>query len=198
MPIPSIDDVQKILEDFELRMREVLESAWEEWLELPKRAVMSARSRASLVFDFIRKLAIAEFDGDPNIRAIPKGQTIHFLFRDRCLVRFKKANTAGLGSNIETQAVIQFVDPQMSIPGLLPEIYKVEVCYHLDKFATRMDMLAVTARERNRKVWSYELRRPAAAGSVVPFPPTLPTEPQPPEVRVRKPEEKKNPEPRGE
>lgn len=144
------------------------------------------------MFDFIRKLALAEFDGDPNIRAIPKGQTIQFLFRDRVLVRFKKANSAGIGSNIETQAVIDFVDPQLTIPGLLPDIYKIEVCYFLDKFATRMDTLAVTARERKRKVWSYELRRPARAGTIVPFPPP-PAEgtPQPPEVRIRKSDEEK-------
>lgn len=74
MPIPPIDGVKSILEDFELRMREILESAWDEWLEMPKRGVLSARSRASVVFDFICKLALAEFDGDPNIRAIPKAR----------------------------------------------------------------------------------------------------------------------------
>jgi hypothetical protein len=61
-------------------------------------------------------MALEECHDDPNIRAIPKGQTVHFLFRDQILVRFKKANGAGVGANIETQAVIQFVDPQMNIP----------------------------------------------------------------------------------
>jgi hypothetical protein len=191
MPRPPIDDVQHVLEDFELRMREILEGAWEDWLVLPRRGVLSARSRASIIFDFVKLRAITEFDGDPNIRVIPKGPTVQFLFKDRVLVRFKKANWAGLGSNIETQAVIEFVDPQLVIPGLLPDIFKVEVCYHLDKFATRIDTLAVTARERNRKLWSYELRRPeAGAGGVVPYPSPISAPPEPPEVRVRKPDEK--------
>jgi hypothetical protein len=191
MPRAPVDDVKKILEDFELRMREVLEGAWDEWLEMPKRGVLSPRSRASVVFDFIKQRALAEFDGDPNILALPKGQTVKFLFKDRVLVRFKKANASGIGSNIETQAVIEFVDPQLVIPGLLPDIYRIEVCYHLDKFATRMDTLAVTARDRNRKDWSYELRRPVDAGTgVIAFPAPTGEGPTPPEVRIKKPDEK--------
>ncbi len=189
MTIPPIDDVRAILEDFEVRFRVILESAWEEWLEMPKRGLFSARSRASIVFDFIKARALAEFDGDRNIRAIPKGQTIHFLFREQVLVRFKKANSKGVGSNIETQAVIEFVDPQMNIPGLLPEVYRVEVCYHLDKLQTRINSLAVTARNRHRKIWSYELARPASA-AVVPLPGPDNTVPPPAEVRVRKPIDK--------
>lgn len=102
MPYPPMTAVKDILEDFELRTRSILEGAWEDWLAMTNRAVFSARSRASMVFDFIKTRALAEFDGDPNIRAIPKGQTVHFLFRDRVLLRFKKANSSGLGSNIET------------------------------------------------------------------------------------------------
>jgi hypothetical protein len=190
MGIPPIDDVREILSDFELRMRSVIESAWKEWLEVPNRARFSARSRASMVFDFIKTGALVEFNGDPNIRAIVKGQTVHFLFRDRTLVRFKKANSAGIGSNIETQAVIQFVDPKLTIPGLLPEIYRVEVCYHLNKLATEIETLAVTARDRGRKIWSYPLQRPAS-GEIVPLPPRGgDTPPAPAQVRIRKPVER--------
>lgn len=187
-PIPPIDVVKKVLEDFELRMREILEGAWEDWQSMSHRALMSPRSRASVVFDFIKARALAEFDGDANIHAIPKGQTVHFLFRDRVLVRFKKANSAGLGSNIETQAVIEFVDPQIPLFAM-PPVYHVEVCYHLDKLATRMAMLAVTARQRNNKLWTYELDRPASA-AVIPLPEPPPADSTPPEVRPRKPTDK--------
>lgn len=189
MPLPPIHEVKAILEDFEVRMRLILEGAWQDWQTMSHRAILSPRSRASIIFDFIRTRALAEFDGDPNIRAIPKGQTVHFLFRDRVLVRFKKANSAGLGSNIETQAVIEFVDPQMPLIEL-PPIYHIEVCYHLDKLATQMALLAVTARQRNTKLWAYELDRPAAASAVVPMPDPLATDGTPPEVRPRKPIDK--------
>lgn len=184
MTIPTIDGVQNVLRDFELRMREILDGAWNEWLGLPDRARFSPRTRASIIFDFIKLRAVSEFDGDPNIRVLPKGQTVQFLFKNRVLVRFKKANSSGLGSNIETQAVLQFIDPQLELPDLLPEIYKVEVCYHLDELATKIAQMAVTAREMNRKLWSYELQAPPSA-EITSLPPRGP-DVQPPQVRVRK------------
>lgn len=184
-----MDTVRNILEDFELRMREVLEGAWEDWLALGNRSVFSPRSRASMVFDFIKTRALMEFADDANIRAIPKGQTVHFLFRDRVLLRFKKANGSGLGSNIETQSVLEFTDPQIPLFAL-PPIFRVEVCYRLDKLATQMKSLSVTARQGKTKLWSYELARSTTA-TVIPFPPSSPQEDiAPPEVRIRKPTDK--------
>jgi hypothetical protein len=171
MPIPQIDDVRPILEDFELRIRKLLEAAWEEdWLTLPtrQRSILSKRSRASAVFDFARHRALIEFGDDAEIQVIPKGQTVQFLFRNRVLVRIKKANAKGLGSNIQTQAVIEFVNPQIPLFDL-PEIYHVEVCYQEDLYASRIASIAVTARQLYRKIWSYELLRPGTA-SVVPMP----------------------------
>jgi hypothetical protein len=194
MPLPPMADIRSILEDFELRIRGILEGAWEDWLGMTNRSIFSARSRASMVFDFIKTRAFAGFDGDPNIRAIPKGQTVHFLFRDRVLLRFKKANSSGLGANIETQAVLEFIDPQIPLFDL-PPIFRVEVCYRLDKLATRMASLAVTARQGKTKLWSYELARSSGA-EIIPLPPRLSGDDAPPEVRVRKQVDK--PETRGE
>jgi hypothetical protein len=186
--------IKDILKDFELRMRAILEGAWQDWLAMTNRAIFSPRSRASMVFDFIKTRALTEFDGDRNIRAIPKGQTVHFLFRDRVLLRFKKANASGLGSNIETQAVLEFIDPQIPLFAM-PPIFRVEVCYRLDKLATQMTTLAVTARQGKTKLWSYELARSAGA-EIIPLPTPPRGDDAPPEVRVRKPIDK--PETRGE
>ena len=130
MPIPCPDEVREILCDFHDRIRAVVDGAWEEWLTLPYRGrfVFPARARAVIVFDFIARRAQEEFDGDPNIKVLVKKQTVQFLFRDRVLTRFKKGNGKGIGSNIITQAVLDFVDPQRNIPGLVPHLLKVEFC----------------------------------------------------------------------
>jgi hypothetical protein len=183
------ETVQGILSNFEFRLHSILKKAWDEWLEMPKKGVLSARSRASIVFDFIKKLAIEEFDGDADIRVLPKGQTVKFLFRDQVLIRFKKANAKGIGSNIETQAVLEFVEPQLKIPDLLPEIFKVEVCYTLDKLATKVEAVAVTKRDRHRKLWSYPISG-GESGAVLPMPARAPDPDTPPLVRPRKPADK--------
>lgn len=182
--IPSEPVVKSIIGDFELRIRSILEGAWDDWLEEPKKGIKSSRSRASIVFDFIKHRALTEFDGDPNIRAIPRGQTIQFLFKDQVLVRFKKANSAGIGSNIETAAVLRFVDPQLSIPDLLPEVLRIEICYHLDALGTKLETLAVAARDRRRRIWGYELARPSIA-EVLPFTPRPSSPPPSSGIEVR-------------
>ncbi len=183
------DKVRSILSDFEFRLHSILQKAWAEWQEMPKKGVLSARSRASIIFDFIKRFAIEEFDGDEDIHALPKGQTVKFLFQDQVLIRFKKANAKGIGSNIETQAVLEFVDPQLKIPDMLPEIFRVEVCYTFDKLATKVETVAVTKRDRHQKLWSYPIFG-GESGEVVPMPTRAPDPEMPPTVRPRKPAEK--------
>jgi hypothetical protein len=65
-------EVRQILADFEQRIRGILDRAWAKWQEMPKKGKLSARSRASVVFDFIKDHALAEFDGNPAIHAVVK------------------------------------------------------------------------------------------------------------------------------
>jgi hypothetical protein len=189
MPIPDQNDVKAILADFEDRLRAVVDRAWHEWLAIPNRGgfVFLPRVRAVLVFDFIAKHALAEFDGDPHIHVIVKGQqTVHFLFKDTVLVRFKKGNAKGVGSNIETQAVLTFIDPQGVIPGLVPEIMKIEICYRPDAFGIDLEEVAVVARDRRQRLWAYPIERKRPTAEVVDLPPRKPDE-TPPTVVPRQP-----------
>lgn len=188
MPVPIENDVKRILDDFERRLRGVVDRAWGDWLALPDRGrfVFVARVRAVLVFDAIARHALTEFDGDPNIRVIVMGrQTVHFLFKDTVLVRFKKGNAKGVGSNIETQAVLNFIDPQGVIPGLVPEILKVEICYTPDPLGVDLEEVAVVARDRRQRLWSYPIHRPSAP--VAEIPPRAPDH-TPPAVVPRQPQ----------
>ena len=78
MPL-TVDNVRPILCDFELRIRTVHDAAWNEWMEVSDGGRFSARSRASMVFDFIRTGALEEFDGDPNIIPIIKSPSGDFM-----------------------------------------------------------------------------------------------------------------------
>ena len=117
------------------------------------------------------------------LRAIIKDETAKFLFDDRLLVRFKKDDGSGLGSNIETQAVLTFTDPQLVIPGL-PDVQKVDVVYRLNDLQTKIQSVAVSARDNAVRLWSYEIddRRGAP---VLPLPETAPLPKSGNVVRVR-------------
>lgn len=170
MPLAKIEEVQDVLADFETRIRGVVERAWTDWKEVPGRGrFMFSRTRSNIVFDFICQHAAIEFADDPEIHVIEKGGTLQFLFRDRILVRFKKGNAKGIGSNIQTQAVLEFIDPQLTIPGL-PEVHKVEACYKTDALGTHLEQLAIVARNRTRRIWSYEIDGTAPAADVILIP----------------------------
>jgi hypothetical protein len=176
MPVPVQEDVKAILANFEQRIRRVVEEAWEEWLALPDRGrfVFTPRVRAVLVFDFIARRALKEFDGDPNIYVLTRKQTVHFLFKDQVLVRFKKGNSKGVGSNIVTQEVLDFVDPQRTIPGLVPEIMKIEVCYRPNNIGISLEEVAVVARNRHKRIWAYPIDREEPGAEIIPMPPRMP------------------------
>ena len=188
MPVPAQEDVKAILADFEHRIHRLVEEAWREWSEMPGRGrfVFLARVRAVLVFEFIARRALKEFDGDPNIRAIAKKQTVHFLFHNKVLVRFKKGNAKGIGSNIVTNEVLDFVDPQRTIPGLIPEIMKVEICYRHDDIGVSLNEIAVVARDSRKRIWAYPVERGEPGATIAPIP-TQPPDTTPPAVLPRQP-----------
>lgn len=190
MPVANQDQVKGILADFEARIRSIIDAAWQEWLEHPNRSryVFPKRMRAQVVFDAIARLALEEFDGDQNIHVILKKQTVHFLFKDQVLVRFKKGNSRGVGSNIVTQAVLDFVDPQRSIPDLLPDILRVEICWTPDDIGVSLDEVAVVARDRSKRIWAYPLGRHVAGASaeIIPLPSPQSSDDSPPAVLPRR------------
>lgn len=178
MAVPPIDDVKNVLGDFEHRIRLVVERAWSEWQAVPDRGrfVYPRRMRATFVFDRIAAHAVAAFSDDKHIRVITKRQTVQFLFRDQVIVRFKMSNSKGVGSNIITQAVLDFIEPQGVIPGLVPDILKVEICYTPDDIGISLDEVAVVARDRNRRIWAYPIGQAKPSAAVVSM---LPRDPNP-------------------
>jgi hypothetical protein len=186
MPIANQTEVKVILADFENRIRSVVDRAWAEWRDHPNKGrYLFARTRSNILFDSIARIALEEFGEDPNIHTIAKNQTVQFLFRDQVLIRFKKGNSNGVGSNIVTQAILEFIDPQLSIPNLLPDVHRIEVCYQSDALGTQLKDVAVVARNRRARVWAYPLHETAPAAEVIPLP-IAPMDDTPPLVTPKK------------
>jgi len=169
-------EVREVLTEFEPRLLEICQGGWDDWQSSRRMALdRFPRIRANVVHGFMVDRAISAFDGDPGVHVILQDETAKFLFRQRVLVRLKKADRNFLGSNIQTQAVLAFVDPQLTIPGL-PDVQKVDVIYVLNDLETAIERIVVTARDNDIRLWSYDLedRRRAA---VLPLPqPIAPVE----------------------
>lgn len=161
--------VRSELGPYETRIREAVDAAWTDYLSIPIRHKFRfTRTRANIVFDLIAGHLFAKFDGDAKVRLFQKDETIKLLIGDSLLVRVKKANGSGLGSNIKTQAVMEFIKQAPDIPGLLPDLFKVEVCYSENAMGAEIDAVSVTARDDDVKLWSYEIDR--VSNTIVPMP----------------------------
>jgi hypothetical protein len=187
----SEEFVRSKLAPYEGRIRAVIDRAWQQFLEIPCRhKFLFPRTRANIVFDLIAGEIFDEFDVDPSVHITRKNETVKFLVRDRgedeVLCRIKKANGSGLGSNIRTQEVMDFICQEPGIPGLLGDLHKIEICYFEDPTGAEIASVHVTARDNDVKLWSYEIEReePGAAGGIVRFP-TMPPDAPPPEVTLK-------------
>jgi len=150
----------------------VLDRAMGDWLATPDRSNFRyGRTRANIIFEHIIRHALAEFDGDgaSTVKALVEAQSVKFLFHNSVVARFKKGNAKGVGSNIETQAFLNFVEPQGCFAGL-PEIHRIEIVYQLNFLGTDYAEVAVVARDRNTRIWAYPLTsRPSA--DIIPLAP---------------------------
>jgi hypothetical protein len=152
--------------------------AWEEWKAVStfraKRGfhrVLYPRTIANYVFDAIARYAIAEFDLDPKVRVIIEAQTIKLCFDEKVIGRFKKGDGDNLGQNHPTVAVLEFIDPQLTIPGLPAAADKVEFIWIGGDLGTTISKVLVVARDVNRRIWEYEIEDAGEGGGVVPLPP---------------------------
>jgi hypothetical protein len=179
--------VRTQLQPYEARIRRIIDEAWADYLAIPSRhRFLFARTRANIVFDLVAGSLLREFGDDPNIRLIQKDETVKALVNDTVLFRIKKANEAGLGSNVQTQAVMEFVKQGSLFEGIIPDLIKVEICYFEDDVGAEIGSVAVTARDGDRLLWSYEIEGPASGGAVIIDFPPQPGDDAPPEVTPKR------------
>jgi hypothetical protein len=202
MANPVKGDVQNILAPYHQRIRRVVERAWAEWCavaafraEQKFGALMYSRTVANYVFDAIARIAVNEFAADPAVNLEIEAQTIKFFFKGSLLARFKKGDDSKLGQNIPTQAALAFAAVDGLLPGMPPEIAKVEFIWLANEIHTRLEHVLVVARDGDRLLWDYEIEAEEGSGSIIPFrqPPSAPLPPANEElVKPRTPDVKKS------
>jgi len=177
--------VRSVLAPYEAKLFQAVHGAWEDWkgLGLGGRLLFPGRTRACLVHDFMVQRAIAAFTADRAVRTIRRDETAKFVFADQVALRFKKADDNGLGSNIETEATLDFVEQQQELPGI-PNVHKIEVVYILNKLRTQIERVVVVARDRDMRLWSYVIA-PATAAEIVSLPVVKPQPERGARIKIR-------------
>lgn len=164
------DIVREVLRPYEDTIFKLVHAAWDDWraLFLGGRLLFPGRARACLVHDFIVQRAITAWADDNAVRVLRQDETAKFVVNNRVLLRFKKADDRGLGSNIATQASLNFTDQEQELPGI-PDAHKIEIVYVLNRFQTQIDRVVVVARDRDERLWDYALA-PAQTAAIISLP----------------------------
>ncbi|MEJ0048692.1 MAG: hypothetical protein WDN04_23215 [Rhodospirillales bacterium] len=160
MAVPSYEDARRIVHsDRERKIASAVGAAWGDWETCPERGKYSRwpRTRANMVFERVADRLIEQFAGDAGVRFVFMDETIKIVLDELIVLRVKKANALGLGGNVQTQAVLDFVDAQPDIPGL-DGLKKLEVVYVLNELQTEIRSVVVQARDGDMKLYSYPNR----------------------------------------
>ncbi|QPA27181.1 hypothetical protein IR196_04765 [Brucella anthropi] len=180
MTVMTKDEVRDALRPFHARIKQVVEDGYREWQDVTAyctskgySSVLYSRTVANYVFDAIARNAKSIFKDDKRVRVKKETQTLKLIFDGKVIVRFKKGDKDHLSQNIPTQAVLDYHDPQQTIPGLPPEAAKVEVMWAADDIGTKIEAVTVIARSGNRSLWSYIIDDEASSAAdpnILPFP----------------------------
>lgn len=173
----SENEVRAALEPYHSKIRGAVVAGFTEWLSLGEcRAakgfgpVLYPRTVSNYVFDAIVRNAMDTFGSDPTVRVIDQVQTAKFCFGSTAVARFKKGDDDNLGQNIQTQAVLEYVDAQQSFPGMPPAAAKIEFIWTPDILGASVESVLVVARDGDHILWSYEIEEEVAVSDVIAFP----------------------------
>jgi hypothetical protein len=164
-------EVRKALTPYHSRIKGAVVAGFAEWRAVAEcrtkngfAPILYPRTITNYVFDAIARNARATFGSDVTVRVCDESQTVKFCFGNMVVGRFKKGDDDHLGQNIPTQAVLGFVDPQQSLPGLPPAAAKVEFVWAANDIGTEIESVLVVARDCERLLWSYEIDDAAESG----------------------------------
>ena len=182
MATPNESEVRSILTpEREDKIDKAYTKAWIDWWNSGDRTKLSRwpRTRANNIFEYLANHLAQEFVDDSGARFIFERETFKLILDSRLVIRFKKTGHNGMGSNIGTQADIDFKDQQIGLPGF-PGVQKVEVDYVLNITETGLAEIIVLARHGDKKLWSYEIKSSQGGVEVLPLtqlkPPVTPIE----------------------
>ena len=159
----TMEEVKEALSPYLDRIKQVVTNGYKEWRTVEDFRLAAGfgptlypRTIANSVFDAIARNSRGAFGGDRNIRIHYETQTIKCIFDNTVIARFKKGDDGHLGQNIPTQAVMDYLDPQHTLPGF-PPAAKVEIMWKADDLGTAIEEVTVAARDGKHLLWSYRI-----------------------------------------
>lgn len=137
-----------------------IERGWKRWralldLDAELGVIISNRSRASLVYDFIRYEALNTFDGDQGVTVSDNRGFLLLTFDNKIVMRFKKFRDGSLRtSSIPTQQSLEYAG--QVLPGM-NELTHLVAGYLPDETGLDLRLAAITCSLDKDQLWVLDL-----------------------------------------
>ena len=176
----SKEEAEFILAPHKLRLQNCIESAWNDLHRLKEYLphIVTPRTRANLMHDFMVSHARNEFDGVKNVRLCDMNGLFLLILEERINIKFKKLNDDKMPSNIPTQQNDFFMQ-QLDLPGI-ESANNLIAGYELNTLATDLHEITITCPMGNRNEWYINLGYSAGINNVIDI-----TSPNKPDLPIR-------------
>jgi hypothetical protein len=179
----TLEEAEERLKPHQDRLNRCIQHGWDAYMKdyTAKHLILSARSRATIVFDEIIARAEAEFSRLEGVKFVRKSNSFLLYIGDKITLRFKKIKKCGRCSNIDTRQQVLFkAQAQMYLPTML-EGTLLQAGYVLDELQREIDRKMVVCQLNNRVLWQFRLT--GTSNAIVEMTPSVPQQPEPSKAR---------------
>ena len=157
MSLITKEEALEVLEPYFPLFRRAINAAWKAWITGPVAPRMQhKRVRANVVwndyfFEMISEISNEKYKGI-RFAKIPYNQG--FVVDGRYFIKFKKADSNFLSSNLPTQSALKYHDPEIDMFG--GEV-RLELIYVLDKDGISINEIAIIQRKDKFVAWAINV-----------------------------------------
>ena len=180
----------RLLQPYQDQFDQCFRNAWDRWQEWLKAlegspADVSPRSRANVLYDFIKAEAIQQFLGVEHVRVRQERGFLVIQIRDRVAIRFKKFRGRKLKtSSIRTGQAAAFQGQALEFTNEVEPMTHLVAGYLLDRFELDLEKLAITCTLDGEHIWApIEIIPNVGQGGVTIPMPTSPADGPRPVIR---------------
>jgi len=162
-------EAERILSDHKLALTNVLAAGWNRWRSLVGKqpelgAILSNRTRASLVYDCIRHEATAAFHDDETVTVSEDRGFLLLTFGNRIILRFKKFRDGKLRTSPGSSRQAREYANQV-LPGM-EELTHLVAGYLPDDVGLDLEQAAITCSVGANVEWVIELDLTLVVGGI--------------------------------
>lgn len=180
----TAEEAEEVLSPHREAIRGSIHKGWQQWRDLVKDhpqldMIVSSRTRAGLVYDFIRHEALGAFFAEPSVHVSEDRSFLLLTFDQKLILRFKKfRNDKMLTASARTKQAQEYA--LQVLPGMEALTHLV-AGYLPDELGINLEKTAITCVLGPDLKWWIDLDldlESGVGGSVTPDMPQLPTQQQ--------------------